>query len=97
MAGPLRGRGRTASYDSHREANVWHAAPQFSAVRIDFRFVLRDHDFRRQLGQRLEPGEGPRKAYASQTSPGPSASNRHGLEHYRPDLLVYPKKHKSAL
>src|SRR5208283_4424912 len=99
MAGAFRGRGGAAGYDSHRDADGRDAAHDLSAVRVHLRSVVRDHDFRRQLGQRLEPPEGAGKAHTGQ-SPSwtkPPAANRHGLEYHGPDLLVHAEKHKSPV
>ena len=99
MARAFRGRGGTAGYDSHRNSNGRNAAHDLSALRVHFRPVVRDHDLRRQLRERLEPPEGAGKAHPGQ-SPSrtePPAANRHGLEHHGPDLLVHAAKHESPL
>src|SRR5208337_1294702 len=97
MAGAFRGRGGTAGHDSHRNANGRNAAHDLSAIRVHFRSVVRDHDLRRQFRQRLEPPEGAGKAHPGQSPQRtkPSATNRHGLEHHGPDLLVHAEKHQS--
>jgi hypothetical protein len=53
-----------------------------------FRPVVRDHDLRRQLGQRLEPSESAGEVNSGRPSPGSksSAADRHRLEHHRSDL-----------
>src|SRR5271157_2221725 len=99
MAGAFRGRGGAAGYDSNRDADGRDAAHDISAIRVHFRSVVRHHDLRRQLRQRLEPPEGPGKAHAGQSPSWTklTASNRHGLEYHRPDLLVHTEKHKSPV
>src|SRR5580700_5576796 len=99
MAGALRGGGGTAGYDPDRDPNVGDAAHDLSAFRIDFRPVVRDHDFRRQFGQRLESPESAGEVNSSQSPAGtePAAANRNRLEHDRPNLLVHAEKHESAL
>src|ERR1700677_945782 len=99
MAGPLRGGGGTESHDSNRDSNVRNAAHDLSAFRIYFRPVLRDHDLRRQLDQRLESAESAGEVNSSDppVRSKPSAANRHRLEHHRANLLVHAKKHKSTL
>ena len=49
MAGPFRGGGGAAGHDSDRDSNGRNAAHDLSALRVDFRPVVRDHDLRRQL------------------------------------------------
>src|SRR5271165_3390618 len=99
MAGTFRGRGGTAGYDSHRDANGRDAAHDLSALRVHLRSVVRDHDLRRQFGQRLEPPEGAGKAHPGQSSRWTKspAANRHGLEYHRPDLLVHAEEHESPV
>src|ERR1017187_6237867 len=99
MGGTFRRRSGTAGNHSHRNSNVRNAAHDVSALRVYFRPVVRDHDLRRQLRQRLEPAEGAGKAPPGQ-SPAwtkPSTSDRHRLERHGPDLLVHPEKHKSPI
>ena len=99
MAGTFRRRGGTAGDDSDRDSNGRNAAHDLSALRVHFRPVVRDHDLRRQLRQRLEPPEGAGTAHPGQSPhrTEPAAANRHGLEHHRPDLLVHAEKHQSPL
>src|SRR5208283_5027332 len=99
MAGAFRGRGGAAGYHSNRDADGRDAAHDLSAIRVHLRSVVRNHDLRRQLGQRLEPPKGAGKAHAGQ-SPSwakPAASNWNGLEYHWPDLLVHAQKHKSPV
>ena len=96
--GRVRRGGGAAGHDPDRDSDDWNAASDLSAVRVDFRFVVRDHDLRRQLGQRLEPAEGAGTAHAGRSCRRrPAAANRHGLEHDRSDLLVHAAKHQSAI
>ena len=68
-----------------------------SAVRVDFWSLARNLHLRRPIRQRLEPPEGPGKAHAGQRPARRSASNRHRLEHRRPDLLVHDQEHQSSI
>src|ERR1019366_4624852 len=88
MAGPFRGRSGTAGHDSDRNSNERNAASYLSAIRVHFWPVLRDHDLRRQFRERLEPAEGPGKAYAGHSAARTPASNRLGLrsEEQTPEL-----------
>src|ERR1039457_451441 len=67
------------------------------ALRVDFRSVLRDHDLRRHLNQRLEPAESAGETDAGVVTGRHTATNRDGLEHCWPDLLVHPEKHESPI
>src|SRR5260370_31927423 len=97
MAGALRRRGGTAGYDSGRNSNERNSASYLSAERVHLRPVLRDYDFRRQLGERLEPSESPGKAHAGEPSARPPASDQDRLAHGRPDLLLHAEKHQSPV
>ena len=99
MARTIRRRGRAAGHDSDRNSNVRNAAHDLPALRVDLRPVVRDHDLRRQLGERLEPAEGPGTAHPGQ-SPSwakPSAANRHRLEHHGQIYWYTLQKHKSPI
>ena len=98
-AGPFRRRSGTASYHPDRDSNGRYAAHDLSALRVDIRPVVCDHDLRRQLGERLESPKGAGKADTGQSAAGAesAAANRHGLEHDRADLLVHPAELESAL
>ena len=67
------------------------------ALRVDLRSVLRDHDLRRHLNQRLEPAESAGETDAGVVTGRHTATNRDGLEHCWPDLLVHPEKHESPI
>src|ERR1039457_2253855 len=97
MAGPFRGRSGTAGHDSDRNSNERNAASYLSAIRVHFWPVLRDHDLRRQFRERLEPAEGPGKAYAGHSAARTPASNRLGLEPGWTDLLVHAEKYQPSL
>ena len=58
VAGPGRRGSGAAGHDSDRNSDERNSASVASAVRVDFRSLLRAADLRRQLGQRLEPAEG---------------------------------------
>ena len=99
MGGTFRRRSGTAGDDSDRDSNGRNAAHDLCALRVYFRPVVRHHDLRRQLRQRLEPPEGAGAAHPSKPPQRtePSASNRNGLEHHWPDLLVHAAEHQSPV
>ncbi len=96
VAGPGRRGGGATGHDSDRNPDERNSSSHASPLGIDFRLVLRPDDLRRQLGQRLEPAEGPGADGSSRFAAGPSALHGHGLEHDGTDLLVRAEKHESS-